>query len=163
MQRAYVVQPRAALRSARDGVKKLPLVVGGLAEEQGAQARDRWTGVLEAGVLAGLDVEDPAEVSYFLESSRAGAPAAARVGVLRSMLERAEGALYEREAHERALVERVVGSHVGVPELCRLLEEARAAAVEQQRKAGRLEELIEQLTESNASLQRKLWQRAAAA
>jgi len=65
--------PAEAARAARRGVEKLPALVGRLAEGQGATARDRWTGLLDHGVRAGMQLDDPGEVLYFLESGRAGA------------------------------------------------------------------------------------------
>ncbi|MHC4137291.1 MAG: CHAT domain-containing tetratricopeptide repeat protein [Planctomycetota bacterium] len=64
--------PAEAARDARRGVERLPALVGRLAEQQGATARDRWAGLLETGVRAGLQLGDPGEVSFFLESGRAG-------------------------------------------------------------------------------------------
>ncbi|MDJ0520637.1 MAG: tetratricopeptide repeat protein [Planctomycetota bacterium] len=64
--------PAETVRLARQGVARLPLVVGGLEEEQGATARDRWVGLLDDGVRGGLDLDSPAEVSFFMESGRAG-------------------------------------------------------------------------------------------
>jgi len=66
-------KPADAARAARQGVEKLPLLVGRLAEEQGAIARDQWAGLLETGVRSGMQLDDPGEVSFFLESGRAGA------------------------------------------------------------------------------------------
>ncbi|MHC4161293.1 MAG: CHAT domain-containing protein [Planctomycetota bacterium] len=65
--------PAEAARAARRGIEKLPALVGRLGEEQGATARDRWAGLLENGVRAGMQLGDPAEVSFFMESGRAGA------------------------------------------------------------------------------------------
>jgi len=65
--------PVAAAEAARRGVEKLPALTGRLAEEQGAEAREQWSGLLESGVGAGIALKDPATVFYFLESGRAGA------------------------------------------------------------------------------------------
>jgi len=65
--------PSKAVEAARHGVKKLPTLVGRLAEEQGARAGAQWAGLMETGVAAGRAMKDPATVFYFLESGRAGA------------------------------------------------------------------------------------------
>jgi len=64
---------RGAADLLRDCVERLPLLVGRLGDEQGAQARDLWAAILEQGILAGLALDDPEELSFFLESGRAGA------------------------------------------------------------------------------------------
>jgi CHAT domain-containing protein/tetratricopeptide (TPR) repeat protein len=65
--------PAAAIRAARTGIAKMPALVAGLAEGQGATARDQWSGLMEAGVAAGVNLGNAAEVSFFIESGRAGA------------------------------------------------------------------------------------------
>jgi len=64
--------PAEAAKAARRGVEKLPSLLGRLAEEQGAKAGERWVGLLDTGVGAGIALKDPAMVFYFLESGRAG-------------------------------------------------------------------------------------------
>jgi len=53
-------------------VRELGGIAGGLAEEQGAGIRERFGSVFDTGLLAGAKLEDPDEVSFFLESGRAG-------------------------------------------------------------------------------------------
>jgi tetratricopeptide (TPR) repeat protein len=65
--------PKEAARWGRDAVAKIGLLVGGLSEELGAAARERWANLWETGVLAGMALSDPAEISFFMESGRAGA------------------------------------------------------------------------------------------
>jgi len=66
-------QPDQAVRAARRGVEMLPLLVGGLALEQGAEARGKWAELFMHGVAASWTLDDPAKVCFFLESGRAGA------------------------------------------------------------------------------------------
>jgi len=108
-------EPTAAVGAARSGVAKLSALVGLLAEEQGATARGRWAGLLATGVRAGMQLVDAAEVSFFLESGRAGSlleslggrAALGRVAVPKE-LEREEkfartSVLGARARHDRAL------------------------------------------------------------
>jgi len=63
----------AAVKTARLGVQKVSVMVGGLAEEQGATASDQWEGLLLGGVFAAYQLNDPKAAFFFLESGRAGA------------------------------------------------------------------------------------------
>jgi len=94
----------AAIRTARAGVAKLPLMAGGLGDEEGARARERWAGLFMSGTLAGRELNDASEVLFFMESGRAagllealgGRQALARVAV--------PGALREQEAEARRVL-----------------------------------------------------------
>jgi len=66
-------KPAEAAKAARLGVEGLRTLFEGLADEQGATARDRWSGLLVNGISAGFALRDADEVLYFLESGRAGA------------------------------------------------------------------------------------------
>ncbi len=66
-------KPRAAIEAARNGIAKAALVVSGLDEQQGAAARERFVGIINGGLLAAGRLDDAAEVSFFVESARAGA------------------------------------------------------------------------------------------
>jgi tetratricopeptide (TPR) repeat protein len=65
--------PAAAVAAARRAVGEVSGVVRGLGDEQGAMVRARYSGLFDRGVLAGLALRDLREVSFFLESGRAGA------------------------------------------------------------------------------------------
>ncbi|MHC4549425.1 MAG: tetratricopeptide repeat protein [Planctomycetota bacterium] len=64
--------PRRAAAEARLAVDAMSGLVRGLAGQEGATARGRWTPVFEVGVRAGIAIGDPAEVSRFVENGRAG-------------------------------------------------------------------------------------------
>jgi tetratricopeptide (TPR) repeat protein len=66
-------EPAEAVRLAREGVEKLPRVLGHLGEERAAEYRGRWAGLVELGVRAGREIGDVSVVAFFLESGRAGA------------------------------------------------------------------------------------------
>ncbi len=65
--------PRRALALARDALKAVPRITGGLGAHLGSAARSHWAGVFETGALAARDAGDPDEAAFFLESGRAGA------------------------------------------------------------------------------------------
>jgi len=60
-----------AVQAARRSVRLLPLLVGGLGDEQGASARDHWSKAMDVGVRAAVGLESPDDVLFFLESGRA--------------------------------------------------------------------------------------------
>jgi len=66
-------KPRAAIEAARNGITKAALVVSGLDEQQGAAARQRFVGIIDGGLRAAAQLDDASEVSFFVESARAGA------------------------------------------------------------------------------------------
>ncbi|MHC4860159.1 MAG: tetratricopeptide repeat protein [Planctomycetota bacterium] len=70
----------AAARAAREAVDELSRLMTGLADEDRAMARERYHGLFEVGVEAGLRLEDLETVCHFLESGRAGALLAALGG-----------------------------------------------------------------------------------
>ncbi len=63
---------RGALFSAKSGIRLLERMLGGLAEEQGAEARGEHVDLFGAGALAAARGDDAAEAVCFLESGRAG-------------------------------------------------------------------------------------------
>jgi len=69
-----------ALAAARRATERMPRLVGKLAEEQGATAREQFSEIFEVGALAAFALDDPESLAFFLESGRA-----------RSMLELLEG------------------------------------------------------------------------
>jgi len=92
-----------ALPDAHLAVSLLRNLVGGLGEEQGAMARERYARLFATGLAAAAKENDAAEAAFFLESGRAG-----------TMLE----SLDARDAMRRA----------AIPEALRLAQdEARAA------------------------------------
>lgn len=62
-----------AVQTARTALGKLPLIVRGLAEEQGAGARDLFTLVPEIGILAAEGAGDGGALWEFVEAARATA------------------------------------------------------------------------------------------
>lgn len=58
--------------AARRAIEELPIMVAGLGDEQGAQARRRLAPVFETGLRAAALLDDPVRATYFLESGRAG-------------------------------------------------------------------------------------------
>ncbi|MFI5402071.1 MAG: CHAT domain-containing protein, partial [Planctomycetota bacterium] len=61
----------ASAAAARRAATLLGSLATGLAEEQGAQARERFEGIFDVGARAALRLDDPAELVFFLESGRA--------------------------------------------------------------------------------------------
>ncbi len=92
---------RGAIAAAREALGPVERLLRGLAEEEGARARDAWTRVFGTGVHAALEAGDAAEVAFFLESRRAGALLAslARADQLRAAT--VPAALLDAEAHAR--------------------------------------------------------------
>jgi len=61
-----------AAATARRAVLLLPRVVQGLAEDQGARAREEWLRLLQVGTRAAWNLRDAPAACFFLESGRAG-------------------------------------------------------------------------------------------
>ena len=61
-----------AAENAHTAVRELDTMLGGLAEEQGAGARERFAGLFSTGAEAAAVVGDAGEAEFFLESGRAG-------------------------------------------------------------------------------------------
>jgi len=57
---------------AREAVAELPFVIGGLADEEGAQVRQRFSRAFDVGAAACMNLRDFAGACHFLESGRAG-------------------------------------------------------------------------------------------
>ncbi|MFI5402905.1 MAG: CHAT domain-containing protein [Planctomycetota bacterium] len=141
--------PAAAL--ARRAVGIVGRLATGLAEEEGARAREQFAGVFETGALAGLRLGDPAEVCFFLESGRAatllemlGGRDAIRAAAVPEGLRVEEEKARAEEAvalgrHKAALGK---GARAEIGEARRALDEARErvngaiARVQRQAKAG---------------------------
>ena len=64
--------PAVARERAHAAVTVLESVVGGLAEEQGAGAREQFADLFAIGAAASVATDDVAEAVHFLESGRAG-------------------------------------------------------------------------------------------
>ena len=62
-----------ALALAHEGLREVEQLVGGLADERGAVARQEFRRVFDVGARAAIALDDPAEVVTFAESDRAGA------------------------------------------------------------------------------------------
>jgi len=62
----------AALREARAAVESMDRFFARLGESEGVVARSRWSEYLAIGVRAALRANDPEELCFFIESSRAG-------------------------------------------------------------------------------------------
>ncbi|MFI5403043.1 MAG: tetratricopeptide repeat protein, partial [Planctomycetota bacterium] len=84
-------RPAEAVGHARQAVTLLPSLVRGLADEQGAMAREYWATLFDVGAWGAAALGDCSEVAFFLESGRAG-----------SLLESLEGrgALHSRAVPE---------------------------------------------------------------
>jgi tetratricopeptide (TPR) repeat protein len=65
-------QHDAVLKTARTAVDRLAVVVGGLADEQGAAARGAWSAMLEVALSSAVAAGDADAASFFVESNRAG-------------------------------------------------------------------------------------------
>ncbi len=63
---------RGSLSSAQRVIALLERMLGGLGDEQGAQAHEQHADVYGVGALAAARSDDPAEAAFFLESGRAG-------------------------------------------------------------------------------------------
>src|SRR5207249_2366984 len=61
-----------AIADAHHAVLLLKTVIGGLGEEQGATAREQYTGLFATGLAAAAMGDDAPEGAFFLESGRAG-------------------------------------------------------------------------------------------
>ena len=61
-----------ALAEARSGLDDLEKILGGLGEEEGALARERFIEVFSVGARAAVALDEPEEAFLFLESGRAG-------------------------------------------------------------------------------------------
>ncbi len=95
----------SAAEAARRAISAVNQLTAGLAEGEGARARERFADIFDCGVEAGLSLADPAEVSFFLESGRAstllellGGRTALRAAVLPEDLRIAEASAEEEEA-----------------------------------------------------------------
>ena len=64
-------RPADALRLARESVRHAARVVGGLADEEGARARDLFADLLDVGVRAAHAARDTGALVWFLEQGRA--------------------------------------------------------------------------------------------
>ena len=62
-----------ALVNAQQAVSALEDLLGGLAEDEGAEAREQYADVFALGVLAAARLGEEAQALFFLESGRAGA------------------------------------------------------------------------------------------
>lgn len=65
-------QAGRALTEAKSAVRDLEDILGGLGEEEGATARERYVEVFNVGTLAAMRLDEKAEAVTFLESGRAG-------------------------------------------------------------------------------------------
>ncbi len=113
--------PARALLNAKRGLALVERMLGGLADEQGAQARERQWGLFAVGALAAARTGDTAEAVSFLENGRAGAlleslggRQAVRWAGVPAELREAEAQARARErtalaAHGRALDGGIVG------------------------------------------------------
>ncbi len=97
--------PASAIASSCRAVGILGQLSTGLAEEEGARARERFVGLFDLGVEAAVELDDPAKVSFFLESGRAatllealGGRAALRAAAVPEELRAEEAAARVEEA-----------------------------------------------------------------
>ncbi|MCC7137530.1 MAG: CHAT domain-containing protein [Planctomycetes bacterium] len=65
--------PGKALARAREGLDAVDRMLGGLADEEGAAAREAHEGLFSVGTVAAAREEDAGELVRFLEAGRAGA------------------------------------------------------------------------------------------
>ncbi|MFI5401919.1 MAG: tetratricopeptide repeat protein [Planctomycetota bacterium] len=63
--------PAGAATAARSAVEVLGRLASGLAEEEGAKAREQFSGLFDVGTQAALSLGDASEACFFVESGRA--------------------------------------------------------------------------------------------
>jgi len=102
-----------ALAAARRGAAMLPLVVGGLGEERGSLARERFAALFSVGARAAVAKGDVAEATAFLERGRAssflealGSRDALRASTLPEALRTAEAEARAKQAAATAALHR---------------------------------------------------------
>ncbi len=122
--------PASAVADARRAVRLAGELATGLAEEEGARAREVFAGLFDDGAEAALRLGDPAEVCFFLESGRAAT-------------------LLESLGGRDALYASTVPESLRVEEAEARAEEARAAA---RRRAALAASGLGALREANAAL-----------
>ncbi|MHC4473825.1 MAG: CHAT domain-containing protein, partial [Planctomycetota bacterium] len=66
-------EPEEAVEVAKEAAEILSRLVEGLADEQGARAREDWAELFAVGAKAAVVAGDPAAAFHFLETGRAGA------------------------------------------------------------------------------------------
>ncbi|MHC5030633.1 MAG: tetratricopeptide repeat protein, partial [Planctomycetota bacterium] len=130
-------RPERALEAAHLAVERMSALVQGLADEQGAKMRERFSTLFESGMRAGLAVGDVDEVGFFLESGRAGAlreglALSERLGavVLPADLRAAEVAARDRERVAQWHYDRAWTNGDDVSDPVKQLEAAQAGVVE---------------------------------
>ena len=95
--------PEKALATAKLGVEQLPLLIGGLADQEAGAARNSYLPLFEGGLTAAVRLGDAEEASYFAERGRAGALLEA-LGGRGSVASKLPTELQERERRARATV-----------------------------------------------------------
>ncbi len=140
-----------AVALARRGVDVLGRLGSGLAEEQGARAREQFLDVFEYGLRAALDAGDTAAAAHFLESARAatlleslgGRDALRAVAIPEALrAEEARARAAEALAAKRSLAALAGGNLRAIQESRKALEAAQASVgeaigrIQRQAKAG---------------------------
>ncbi len=139
-------RPDEALRSAEEALARLPVLVQGLGDEQGALARGQYGELFTAGARAAQRLGDVAAVCRFLESGRAGA-------LLESLGLR--GALRATEIPE-ALRREEAGARADEAEATARLRRAAAKDLDEVKAAkAQLEEARARIREAIARIQRE--------
>ncbi len=94
---------KASYAAAKDALDRVGRLVGGLADQQAASARDTWTGLLKVATEAATGVGDPAALHHVLEAGSAGAlrEALGARGALRRAVVPAELSRRLDEAHAK--------------------------------------------------------------
>ncbi len=126
------------IASARDAIARMPEIVGGVGDEQGARARAQWAPVFEYGVQAAWRKNDAAALCHFIESGRAGALLEALAGGIRSAIPDALAAEEAMARREEAAARARLLSAADV-------EERRAARDRLGRARARTREVVERI------------------
>ncbi len=126
--RAYVAkgEPAKAIDATREAITVLNQLYSGLAQRQGAGAREQYRDVFETGVLAAASAERVEDALFFLESSRAGMLLAALGGAVGNADADIPAELLEAEREARAAEAKAMGRYRRAM-YQRKLKESRAA------------------------------------
>lgn len=128
--------PEKALATAKLGVEQLPLLIGGLADQEAGAARNNYLPLFEGGLTAAVRLGDADAASFFAERGRAGALLEA-LGGRGSVASELPTGLRERERRARAEV---------------LAARARIARAQQRGKRKELRAAQKSLDEAHAGL-----------